>query len=65
MKKAFLASICALLFMVFVGWYSGLNMLERGNEQAVTLLCGLMFAFGIFIMFVPTHILMSKRDEEK
>lgn len=55
MKTAIRNAALAMAFMVFVGWYSGLDMLARGNDQAVTLLIGAMFGAGVFLMSIETN----------
>lgn len=61
MKTAIRNAMGAFAVMIFIGWYSGLDMLSRGNEQSVVAMIGVMMAFGAFIMSVPTEILFRSK----
>lgn len=43
-------ALAAFVIMIGVGWYSGLDMLSRGNQQAVIALVALYVAVTVGIL---------------
>lgn len=62
-SEAYWVAISIFCFVIFSGWYSGLNMLERGIEQANCLFSAVALSIlGGLGTFVVRQI-MNESDE--
>lgn len=56
MKRAIFGALVGIFCMVFIGWYSGLDMFQRGNDQATIAMLSIMFGFAGFVLAAPTSL---------